>query len=313
MGKRLLNKLVKYQFILIFFAAGVSFISLSGNWRLYSDPIREIRDEVKKLFGSDPADFQGGAPGDNASDGMDGPALDPAREPGDDFSADTAEDGDPAGSHTEGNAGLVQTPEEETKEFQTVDETYFQDALFIGDSRTVGLRDYGKFEEGPVFYASKGLTIFDLFTEEIVEQEGQRKKITVEEALKQRQFRKIYLMVGINELGTGDVERFEKAYREAVAHIQELQPDAVIYIQSILKVTEERSNRGDYITNEGIIDRNAAIREIADGQKIFYLDVNEAVCDESGCLNPEYSGDGVHITAKYIYVWKDYLMNHAIE
>ena len=42
-----------------------------------------------------------------------------------------------------------------------------------------------------------------------------------------------------------------KAYGEAVQHLQELQPDAVIYLQAIMKVTTERSEQGDYITNEG--------------------------------------------------------------
>ena len=41
---------------------------------------------------------------------------------------------------------------------------------------------------------------------------------------------KIFLMIGINEMGTGTVESFMKAYGEAVQHLQELQPDAVIYL-----------------------------------------------------------------------------------
>ncbi len=311
MGGKVLHRLLKYQFLLIFLATGASYISLSQTWQLYAEPAREIAE----LFGWEPAYQPGETPnaaGEGSPEGSaqgDGSGTDPVM----------PEEADPVDTPPEDvqepfeNVGESGLPEMEQKTFQTVDETYFQDALFIGDSRTVGLRDYGRFETGPTFYASKGLTIFQLLTAEIVEQEGQRKKITVEEALEQKQFQKIYLMVGINELGTGDAEKFEQAYREVVERIRELQPDAIIYIQSILKVTRERSEQGDYINNEGVIARNEAIQTIADGQTIFYLDVNEAVCDESGCLNPEYSGDGVHITAKYIYLWKDYLMSHAIE
>jgi len=39
------------------------------------------------------------------------------------------------------------------------------------------------------------------------------------------------------------VESFMKAYGEAVQHLQELQPDAVIYLQAIMKVTTERSEQ----------------------------------------------------------------------
>lgn len=392
MGWKILHKLFQYQFLMIFLATGVSFMSLSQNWELYGTPLRE----VAHLFGEDFVHAQGsasditgeGAPGngnEDASNLVENVFADAAWEPGegtvpgmpgeerpggemperdrpggaqsaaengensgmsaqgkgDDFEMPSQGNGEGSGMPSRGNAegselpnqgslegsGLppqgdtdqgeisnaVQPTAPEKKEFQTVDETYFEDALFIGDSRTVGLRDYGKLGDGPTFYASTGLTVFKLFTAEIVEQEGTRKKTTVEDALGQKQFQKIYLMVGINELGTGDVERFEKTYREVVERIRELQPNAIIYIQSILKVTEKRSQQGDYITNQGIIDRNEAIKKIADDQTIFYLDVNRAVCDESGNLIPEYTGDGVHITAKYMYLWKDYLMSHAIE
>ena len=83
-----------------------------------------------------------------------------------------------------------------------------------------------------------------MFDSAIVSVPGQKKKITVEEALSEKQFAKIYLMIGINEMGTGTVESFMKAYGEAVQHLQELQPDAVIYLQAIMKVTTERSEQG---------------------------------------------------------------------
>ena len=82
-----------------------------------------------------------------------------------------------------------------------------------------------------------------MFDSKIVAVPGQKKKITVEEALSEKQFAKIYLMIGINEMGTGTVESFMKAYGEAVQHLQQLQPDAVIYLQAIMKVTTERSGR----------------------------------------------------------------------
>ena len=95
-------------------------------------------------------------------------------------------------------------------------------------------------------------------------------------------------------------------------HLRELQPDAVIYLQAIMKVTAERSAQGDYITNEGIAARNEGIAGIADNEKIFFLDVNPLVCDETGGMVPDYTFDGVHLKAKYIQIWKDFLKTHAI-
>ncbi len=193
-----------------------------------------------------------------------------------------------------------------------VEEDYFVDALFLGDSRTVGLGQYGSLKDIATFYASTGMTIYKLLGAEIVEMPEQQKKITVEEALQHLNFRKIYIMMGINEVGGGTAESFAKAYGEVIARIQELQPDAIIYIEGILKVTKARSDKGDYINNEAIEARNEAISQLADGEKIFYLDVNQAVCDEDGGLVKDYTSDGVHLKAKYITLWEEYLKDNAV-
>lgn len=195
--------------------------------------------------------------------------------------------------------------------YHTVEDDYFADAAFIGDSRTVGMFEYGGLEEISTFYASKGLTIYKLFDAPIVSVEGKKQKITIEEALSNRQFSKIYLMVGINEMGTGTVDTFLAKYKEVVEHLQELQPDAVIYVQGIIKVTTERSGEGDYITNEGIEARNQGLELLADNEKVFYLDVNPLICDETGGMVDSYTYDGVHLKAQYIPIWKDFLKCHA--
>lgn len=196
--------------------------------------------------------------------------------------------------------------------FQTVEEDYFADAVFIGDSRTVGMYEYSSLRDVSTFYASTGLSVHKLFTTKIVEVPGQRRKITVEQALTENQFAKVYLMIGINEMGTGTPESFLEKYAECVDKIRELQPDAIIYLQGIMQVTTGRSAQGDYITNEGIAVRNEGIKALADDETIFYLEVNEAVCDDSGGMVSEYTHDGVHLKAQYIDLWKEYLKNHAV-
>lgn len=195
---------------------------------------------------------------------------------------------------------------------QTVEDDYFSDAVFIGDSRMVGMYEYGNLMDISTFYVSKGLTIFKIFDSEIVEVPDERGKITVEEALSENQFAKIYLEVGINEMGTGDLERFLTTYAGVLERLQELQPDAIIYVQAIMKVTTERSNKGDYITNEGIEERNAGLAAMADNRRIFYLDVNPLVVDDTGGLNPDFTYDGVHLKGKHLEIWKNFLKEHAV-
>ena len=213
---------------------------------------------------------------------------------------------------TETISGNEATTNEKEVVYTTVDESYFDDAVFIGDSRTVGLYDYAGLENTD-FFASSGLTIYKLFEEPDGKFKDGNWTENIETSLQKKQYKKIYLMIGINEMGTGDVDYFMEHYKAAVARIHELQPDAIIYLQGIMHVTTERSAEGDYINNEGIMARNERIAQLADNETVFYLDVNSVVCDESGGLNPAYTFDGVHLYAQYIHIWTEYLMEHAVE
>ena len=122
---------------------------------------------------------------------------------GDGIEGNETENNAAAGDGNRRAADGEKTEEEGTYGFQTVTEDYFNDAAFIGDSRTVGLFEYGGIEERADFYAKISLTIYNVFTELLAKDEETGKKITALEALTIKQYGKVYLMLGINELGSG--------------------------------------------------------------------------------------------------------------
>lgn len=138
------------------------------------------------------------------------------------------------------------------------------------------------------------------------------KKKSVHDILTEQQFGKIYLMVGINECGTGTAQSFFEHYRDVVNDIRKLQPDALLFIQGNLFITEKKSSEGTAITNENIAERNALIATLANQKDIFYIDINESSLCEDGALVSDYTWDQVHIKAQYYPIWKDFLLNHAI-
>ena len=278
----------KWSFGISLLLSGIIFFTWTDTWQIYTEPVQEAYTRGVQT-----------AQTTEASETSE--SADMAEEP-----ETTAETEVPEQATTE----AAKEPQEIV--YHSVDDSYFDDAVFIGDSRTVGMYEYSGLEETSTFYASTGLTIYKMFDSAIVSVPGQKKKITVEEALSEKQFAKIYLMIGINEMGTGTVESFMKTYGEAVQHLRELQPDAVIYLQAIMKVTTERSEQGDYITNEGIDARNEEIAKLADDKTIFYLDINPYICDETGGMVASYTYDGVHLKAQYIHIWLDFLKEHAI-
>ena len=207
---------------------------------------------------------------------------------------------------------VVDTAEKE-KEFTTVDDSYFDDALFIGDSRIVGLSQYCEaIDSRATFFAQKSLTIFDIRNKEWIEDENGN-KMSIATALAGKHYKKIYLMVGINELGTGDEERFREVYSQVVQGLRYLQPDATIFISSIMHVSEEKNNTDALYNNTNINIRNDAIKGLADNRKVFYLDINEAVDDENGNLKAETTGDGVHLKGACYEPWHQYLLEHGVE
>lgn len=198
---------------------------------------------------------------------------------------------------------------EESNPFTKVDESYFDDALFIGDSRTVGLSQYSNWKN-PVYYADVGLTVYHVFDKEIANVNGET--MNIDQALQRQKFGKIYVMLGINELGRGTTETFAKKYSQVIERIRELQPDAIIFIEGIMGVSKKKSDSDPIFNNKNIQERNAAIESLADNNSVFYIDVNQAIMDDSGGIPSEYTFDNVHLKAAYYSIWTNYLMEHGV-
>jgi len=206
--------------------------------------------------------------------------------------------------------GLISIDEliEEKKKGYTigeVDEDYFKDALFIGDSRTDGLRLFSPVGEAS-YFCKTGLNIIKLMSSD-TKVDGK----TLKQYLSNHKFGKIYIELGVNE-GDYYTPRWLEYYSNAVDEIRKLQPDAIICIQAIMYVTEPYGIKWKYCKKENLDEKNEGLKELCDDEYVFYIDVNEAVVDDSGHLNPEYTGDGMHLKAKYYYLWRDYIMQHAI-
>lgn len=192
--------------------------------------------------------------------------------------------------------------------FTTVSDEYFEDACFIGDSRTVGISQYAGINAA-AFLCKTSLSIYDFDKPKIT---YNNEKTSVKEVLENESFSKIYLMVGINECGRGTPESFYEYYKEVIGQIRALQPEALIFIEGNLYVTKEKSDNNASINNENISVRNSLISGLANHKDIFYIDINESPLCEGGSLLPAYTWDQVHIKAQYYDIWKEFLMSHAI-
>lgn len=183
----------------------------------------------------------------------------------------------------------------------------FQNALFIGDSRTVGIAKFAGIE-GADFYACTGMSVYTVWKE--TSSVGNWGKMLLEEVLQQKEYDRIYLMLGINELGY-NMDKTIATHAALVARIRELQPRAYLMICANMHVTQKRSSSDKIINNARIDQLDAAFSQQADGKSIFYLDVNPVFDDENGALGAQYTQDNTHILGKYYALWKDFLLENT--
>lgn len=218
---------------------------------------------------------------------------------------------EPSTTSSETTAAQTQESQKSSNsvEYMTVDDSYFSDALFIGDSRTVGIHEYGKLTT-PDYFCSNGLSSYTILKENInVKGFG---KTTLGNLLSKKTYGKIYIMIGVNELGNV-MDELATKMNDLITAVRKAQPNAIIYLQGNLHVTAARANTDKYINNVRMNELNSIIASHADNKKTFYIDPNILFDDENGNLRQDYSADNSHIYAKYYVIWTDWLKTKAIK
>lgn len=197
-------------------------------------------------------------------------------------------------------------------ESEAVEDTYFEDAVFLGDSRTEGFHLYSGLKTGAYLYGV-GATVESVFTKKVWPAEGRGEKVPLLDALAESECGKVYLMLGVNELGWSKKETFQDQYAKVIDRVREDHPDAEIVLQTILPVSAGQDAKGSYVNNERIGVYNEVIRALAEEKDCALVDVAEALTGEDGCLPPELTFEGIHLNTAGCKVWLEYLRTHSIE
>ena len=188
---------------------------------------------------------------------------------------------------------------------KAVDESYFTHTAFIGDSLTDGFRMYSGLTDA-TFLCGTSMTVDGLSSRQW--QDG----LTMMDRIKQGGFKKVYIMLGANEnLVFEYKDTFVAKYGTLIDTVRETNPDAVIYIQSILPVSASRDAAGR-VTNPVINAFNEGLYNLAYEKHVFYLDINTTLKDENGQLPEDAARDGVHFHKEYYMKWLDFLKTHAV-
>ena len=183
------------------------------------------------------------------------------------------------------------------------------DAVFIGDSRTVGMMNSTDKPQA-TFLCAVGLNIDTVLESNNIEQ-GDGTVGTLQQALSAKQYGRVFISFGTNEMGWPYIDTFEEHFTDTVKTIMSYQPDAEVYLIGILPLAQSQDYDGDAINNENAKTFTASIEKVAGQLGVHYLDCSAAVADENGYLPAEASPDGIHMTADYCLYWQNYIIDNT--
>ncbi len=210
----------------------------------------------------------------------------------------------PASAPAPQNKALTEQPR--------VTSSYFDDAVFIGDSLTVGIKHYDVMSNTTV-YAATGIGLENIFTKQAIKQDGQT--LTILDALSGHPAKKVYIMLGANSL-MSNFERLIEQYGRLVDEvIKRTGDDTVVYVQSVLPINEPLFHvkyAPNTTTNVDIDRFNEMLCAMAAEKGVYYLDVASVFKDENNAMPEGNTPDGMHIISSQYIVWFDYLKTHAI-
>ena len=213
--------------------------------------------------------------------------------------ADSSQDSNPPEEKTDQPAWFV-------PESQAVDAGWYDDAVFLGDSRLDGFRLYAG-PSGATYFTEAGAKALSI-QEKNTERLADGSKVPMLKALEGKTFSKVYLNLGMNNLG-----EFVEAYADDIDRIRAIQPDCDIYLMTLFPVTAEQEAKGSYVNNRAIDDLNSCIRYLAAQKGTYLLEVDGLLRDGDGNLPSEDSFDGIHLTPDACKLWRSYLDTHTIQ
>ncbi len=191
-------------------------------------------------------------------------------------------------------------------------EDFFDDCAFVGDSVTYGLMlecmrtgDLGN----ALFLATKSLglnnSLFGGFTHSY-----QGQAMTTEEALAASGVKKVYLMLGMNDLNAIAPQQCSENFALLISRILQKCPDIQIIIQSCTPIYTGSEAEG--LTNQNVDLYNTMLQNYAQREGFAYVDVAAYLKDQTGGIAHRYCSDNyVHLTSEGAQVWIAVLKSFA--
>ncbi|WP_292139214.1 GDSL-type esterase/lipase family protein [Butyrivibrio sp.] len=224
------------------------------------------------------------------------------------------------GASGDGDMPVVEKASKETKTESTPDTTvlvkkegakegYLNRCVFLGDSRTVAMVNYGFFNDDSAL-AQIGISHPAFASNKFMNNAG--KEYTMKSYLESHQAQVIYILLGVNGINDSSEDHYKNTFISLIDKVSELAPNSNIVLVSIGPV-DDNGRYKNYVQNALIEKYNDFLLEIAKEKHIFYLDISEVLKGSDGQVKSEYNGgDGLHYSGKGCEAIFNYIVEHPV-
>ena len=195
-------------------------------------------------------------------------------------------------------------------ESEDAGQDYIDETLFIGDSNTARMMSYGFTTlDNDIGIVSMGIQMVP--TKQCVYFKGYDNPVTIPEAVKIMQPKRIIMMFGTNNTIGWTADTLVSQYKTALKAIHEAYPYADIIINSVPPVHQYRDNPN--ITMQTIDKFNLALADMAKELGYKFLNSAEVLKDDTtGFAKWDYTiSDGVHLNKDAFTAMFEYIRTHS--
>lgn len=174
------------------------------------------------------------------------------------------------------------------------------DIVFFGDSTTAHMKLRGGIPESRVWSGKANTVLFRTVCEgKPIYFEDEERAVSLADAVREKQPKILVVTLGVSG-GAGFMpkDKFISVYEDIIATVRENSPDTLLFVQSILPLSDKSVKHYDKLSKQAVAEANCWIRQVCEENCVPYIDTYKLLADRDGYLKKIYQNDEyMHLTS----------------
>lgn len=206
---------------------------------------------------------------------------------------------------------IAEYPTPVVPESPRAEDSYFANAILVGDSLASGMELFEVFPAMNILYKT-GLSpraVALEFTPFKIEKE----EVTLVDYLLAQDPDIVYLWLGLNGIEGSGSSLVLPHYHVMLNLLLEAMPDTLFYIMELTPVRDTATDKHEFLTNKNVNRFNEGLYALAEEHNVYILQYHDLMLNSKGELVGEYaSSDGYHLRKTAHELIVDYIYTHTI-